>query len=242
MEWTVCSCSGQYPTGRAIIQLSPNGENCIILHKGANYASSPPISSSILQSTTHILLQNEIPFESTLFTILLADSMQITTIFNPSPIPSAEQLRSFPWDKLSWLIVNEHEMYALYDALGAQDVDLDSDDVPWPPDYQGGLEPPARLTVCAYIVRLRCSKLFFRDVKVVCTLGAEGVIAFSNAWLGPLYMSAARLRGDVRDTTGAGDCFTGYLVAGLMKFHEEFGSGVSPRWNRHRRSLIGAFR
>ena len=37
----------------------------------------------------------------------------------------------------------------------------------------------------------------------------------------PIYMPAAPVRdAGVRDTTGAGDCFTGYLVAGLMQRYE----------------------
>jgi len=33
-----------------------------------------------------------------------------------------------------------------------------------------------------------------------------------------LYLPTVALEGNVRDTTGAGDCFTGYFVASLMQF------------------------
>jgi ribokinase len=33
-----------------------------------------------------------------------------------------------------------------------------------------------------------------------------------------MHLPAARLMGDVKDTTGAGDCFTGYFLQGLMEY------------------------
>ena len=50
----------------------------------------------------------------------------------------------------------------------------------------------------------------------MCTLGGLGVIALL-ASEEAFYVPAAKLAGFVRDTTGAGDCFTGYLVSGLME-------------------------
>jgi len=55
-------------------------------------------------------------------------------------------------------------------------------------------------------------------IAVVCTLGATGVLASMQSPKEMFYLPAATLQGDVRDTTGAGDCFTGYFVAGLMPF------------------------
>ena len=42
----------------------------------------------------------------------------LLTLFNPSPIPTAEQLASFPLDCVDWLVVNEDEAAALAKALG----------------------------------------------------------------------------------------------------------------------------
>jgi ribokinase len=177
-----------------------------------------------LQTSTHILLQNEIPYETTLFTVLLANSLGLSTIFNPSPLPSAEQLRSFPWDKLTWLIMNEHEMYALYHALNAEEVDLNSTEVPWPPDYQGGLKPPPKLLICAFVVRIMHSQYFSSNVNVICTAGADGAVYYTKDLSGPVFMPAAELCGHIRDTTGAGDCFTGYFIAELMRLYENSGN------------------
>ncbi|KAK0463203.1 Ribokinase-like protein [Desarmillaria tabescens] len=106
-------------TGRAVIQLTSKGENSIILYKGANFSSIPPRPMN--PRTTHLLLQNEIPFSDTLAQIAAANnpslSKPLSTIFNPSPMPSKAQLLQFPWDKLTWLIVNEGEASDLVDIL-----------------------------------------------------------------------------------------------------------------------------
>lgn len=60
----------------------------------------------------------------------------------------------------------------------------------------------------------------FKGVNIICTLGSAGLIAFvslaQDAGRQALYLPAAKLNGPVVDTTGAGDCFTGYFVSGLM--------------------------
>lgn len=37
----------------------------------------------------------------------------------------------------------------------------------------------------------------------------------------PLYIPASKLYGATRDSTGAGDCFTGYFVQGLMRMWDD---------------------
>ncbi|KAJ7251119.1 Ribokinase-like protein, partial [Mycena haematopus] len=188
-------------TGRAIIQVNDVGENSIILYKGANYA---PIPSHIIHPhTTHAVFQNEIPLASTLEYLTRASSSQIATIFNPSPMPTPEELKTFPWHQLTWLIVNCGEALDLCKALG--------------------LEVPAVSASTSAIDTAKplLSRLSSRmhTTNVVCTLGADGVLAqFTrlNAKSEPVYLPAAKLEGTTRDTTGAGDCFTGYMIAGLM--------------------------
>lgn len=75
---------------------------------------------------------------------------------------------------------------------------------------------------------------FSPEVNLVCTLGALGVLALvpslnvSANEAKILYMPAARLDGSVVDTTGAGDCFTGYFIAGLMEaYHDTCVRGLS---------------
>ncbi|KAI0289989.1 Ribokinase-like protein [Russula brevipes] len=177
----------QEVTGRAIIQITPEGENCIILHKGANFALSDPSAQSDVErhlaGISHLLLQNEIPWASTLAYLNYAYARGLTTVFNPSPMPADTQLRAFPWLALSWLIVNEGEADGLLHAI------------------RGNPDGPEH----------------FASTSVVCTLGAAGVLASLCGQREMLYVPAVALEGNVRDTTGAGDCFTGYFVTGLMQ-------------------------
>ncbi|KAE9403737.1 Ribokinase-like protein [Gymnopus androsaceus JB14] len=180
-------------TGRAVIQLTDDGENSIILFKGANYASHP--KKSIPAGTSHLLLQNEIPLEDTLAYLSEAAKASAVTIFNPSPMPSDAELKAFPWDKLTWLIVNEGEASDMYKTLSGGSIHS-IPDIQW--------------------------------TNLVCTLGAAGVLTLIPS-LGaspglnsePIFLPAAKLQRGVVDTTGAGDCFAGYMVAGLMKLHDE---------------------
>jgi len=192
-------------TGRALIQVNAQGENSIILYKGANYASIH--AYAIHPHTTHAVFQNEIPLSSTLEALARASSSKISTIFNPSPLPTPKELKTFPWHQLAWLIVNSGEALDLCTAL-----ELDLQDA-----SAGG---SAVDTARPLLSRLSSH---MPTTNVVCTLGADGVLA-QLTLLGeaePVYLPAAKLQGTTRDTTGAGDCFTGYMVAGLMRLEEQ---------------------
>ncbi|KAJ3771246.1 Ribokinase-like protein [Lentinula raphanica] len=214
-------------TGRAVIQLADDGENSIILYKGANYASHP--MKSIPTGATHVLLQNEIPLEDTL--AYLESAAEATpspvTIFNPSPVPSDAEITNIPWHIISWLIVNEGEASDLCNSLSRKPADST---VP-----RNG-EAPFVENISVYPTLLRLSS-YMPKTNIVCTLGAEGVLALVPSFrniTAPITsqpattsqpelisLPAIKLQDGVIDTTGAGDCFTGYLVAGLMKLHDE---------------------
>lgn len=185
-----------------------------VLFKGANYASHP--KKSIPAGTSHLLLQNEIPLEDTLAYLSEAAKASAVTIFNPSPMPSDAELKAFPWDKLTWLIVNEGEASDMYKTLSGGSIHSI-------PDISGS--PYAHLS--AYPTLLQLSSQI-PQTNLVCTLGAAGVLTLIPS-LGaspglnsePIFLPAAKLQRGVVDTTGAGDCFAGYMVAGLMKLHDE---------------------
>ena len=131
-------------------------------------------------------------------------------ILNPSPLPSPSEIREFPWHRVDWLIVNEAEAEGLYFSTSS------------------GTEgtSPSSLSTRELVVLLSAQPLF-KETNIVCTLGADGVLAFVPTFHRPvtvheapsfIYVPAARLQGEVRDSTGAGDCFTGYFVQGLMEF------------------------
>ena len=128
-------------------------------------------------------------------------------------MPDDDQIRSFPWTHLSWLLVNEGEAESL---LAVFPPDAPSSDASFP--IPAGWPNHASLASAYEVVRkLAAHPIFSTTTNVICTLGAAGVLAFLPSLSQPIYIPAATLHGDVRDTTGAGDCFTGYLVAGLMQ-------------------------
>ncbi|KAH6890193.1 sugar kinase [Coprinopsis sp. MPI-PUGE-AT-0042] len=185
------------PTGRALIQVSDDGENSIILFAGANHSrlheqKNISEAQSRFGDATHLLLQNEIHWQSTLDALHEGRSRGLVTIFNPSPMPPLEDLLHFPWDKIDWLLVNEGESEHLLQILGSS--------------TDSRLSRPDLL--------LSLSKLpQFANINIVCTLGSEGLIALlpelHRRTSGFIELPAAKLEGTFRDTTGAGDCFTG---------------------------------
>ncbi|EAU89206.2 sugar kinase [Coprinopsis cinerea okayama7 len=205
------------PTGRAIIQVGDDGENSIILFPGANHSElheQQKFSSGRpwFGNATHLLLQNEIHPRSTLHA--LHEAANMVTIFNPSPMPPADQIREFPWTKIDWLLVNEGEAEALLRILGP----------PPPLNIR-----PASISAMSTkdIVFCLASHPSFASTNIICTLGPDGVLAFVPEFHRPgtkheapsfMHLPPAKLEGDFRDTTGAGDCFTGYFVQGLMEF------------------------
>ncbi|KAF5310978.1 hypothetical protein D9619_008273 [Psilocybe cf. subviscida] len=212
------------PTGRAIIQVDKHGENSIILFPGANHSLLPDeqllkLSSQNLDSEetpcTHLLLQNEIQMSSTL-AALSSVPAGTTVILNPSPLPSKAEINAFPWDRVEWLIVNRSEAVELCEAIGAG------------VDYIAGAGSGREDDVDAReLLEVMGNAARFRKTNIVCTLGAGGVLARpSNEYWESVsdadqqaklvHVAAATLQGDVRDTTGAGDCFAGYFVKVLM--------------------------
>jgi ribokinase len=76
------------PNGVALIEVSSSGENRIIIYPGANSHLSPEIiadSRESLLKADILLLQNEIPFESTLYAAKLFSEAGKTVIFDPAP-------------------------------------------------------------------------------------------------------------------------------------------------------------
>ncbi len=96
------------PTGHAIIQVVPEGQNAIIIHGGANRAVT---SSQIRNVLSHfsqgdiLLLQNEINQIPEIIESASAQGMKI--FFNPAPMTS--DVHQFPLDKIDVFIINEAE-------------------------------------------------------------------------------------------------------------------------------------
>lgn len=79
------------PTGRAYIEVTKEGENRIVIFQGANGFITPEIVErkiGILQGYKYFLLQNEIPFETTLHVAKILKSKKKIVIFDPAPAPN----------------------------------------------------------------------------------------------------------------------------------------------------------
>lgn len=96
------------PTGHAIIQVEPSGENCILLFAGANQAFSSESIQDILSSCQKgdiLLLQNEINgLEEILKT---AAEKGLAVALNPSPWE--DSLKKLPLEAVRWFLVNQLE-------------------------------------------------------------------------------------------------------------------------------------
>ena len=99
-------------TGHAIIQVSRAGENCILLYGGANLRVDKDYIDEVLAEFSEndmLLLQNEI--SNVDYLVDAAYKKGMTVVLNPSPIN--EEIKKIDISKLSYLILNEHEAYAL---------------------------------------------------------------------------------------------------------------------------------
>ena len=173
-------CRSEAPTGHAIIQNSPDGDNCILLYGGANRVISPEMAAKVLaefRAGDLLLVQNEI---SSLPEIMkLAKERGMRVALNPSPM-EPEALRPL-LPLVDVLILNRVEASQL---LGRS------------------LEDPEQLL---YALSTLCP-----GAQIALTLGAEGALLVHD---GACFRQAAFPVRAV-DTTGAGDTFTGYLLAG----------------------------
>lgn len=96
------------PSGHAVIQVEPKGNNCIFLYGGANQCVDDAFIASALQDFgvgDFLVLQNEINAIDRIIDAAYAKNMQI--VLNPSPI--ADNLKALPLEKIGWFILNEVE-------------------------------------------------------------------------------------------------------------------------------------
>jgi ribokinase len=181
---------GDVPTGHAIIQVADDGENAIVLFGGANRAwSSADVRRVISGSRSGdvLLLQNEINMTVELMSAAAAAGLRLAM----NPAPMGPEVCSYPLEKLSWLVVNEIEGRELAGI-----------------DLQGAGFSSSDRADEAVVAEL---KMRYPDTVIVMTLGKKGAI---RADRGGLIRSSFPDVGPVVDTTGAGDTFMGYWLAG----------------------------
>ncbi len=217
---------------------------------GANHSRSPspPYNPLISHSVTHLLLANEIPLESTIEYLIAAatttksssgsNSRDITTLFNPSPMLSQDQIKEFPWWGVRWLVVNEGELEEISKGLGGAVGSSSLNEAEGTREGKGKIDSARKLiaSVQEAIRKLPSSKdqeISKKETNIICTLGPLGVLytiptrscSSTSATATEIskinHLPASKLVNPIKDTTGAGDCFLGYFTGGLMRLDKE---------------------
>lgn len=96
-------------SGVAPIFVEPNGQNRILVVKGANDALRPAdvdAAADVLKSVDCIVLQFEIPLETVYYTVAFARKHGIRCIVNPAP---AQPVDMVALKELDYFVPNEHE-------------------------------------------------------------------------------------------------------------------------------------
>jgi ribokinase len=173
-------------SGVAPIFVEPNGQNRIIVVKGANDELKPAdvdAAASVLRGVDTIILQFEIPLETVYHTVRFARKHGIRCIVNPAPALPAELGELSAAD---YFIPNETEAEAL-SGLPVRSIE------------------DAKACAASFLRR------GFR--RVVLTLGARGSL-LASADASEL---AAPFAVEAKDTSGAGDAFTGSFAVFLAE-------------------------
>lgn len=213
-----CMRDDSVETGHAIILLETTGENSIVVHAGANALVTAHALDSLHDILHHavVALHLEIPHDVVQDVAVRASEAGAIVVLNPSPVPREGSPLLDPnaplWRSVDVLIVNAIEL-SLISGRNAPSFD----DIP-----SGESLPEKHIRSLEHMLCDLRNKMCIRDTTaVVITLGSHGVI-FQNpnnqhesSENGALKQVPALTNIDVVDSTGAGDCLTGYISACL---------------------------
>jgi ribokinase len=167
------------PSGVAPITVEPNGENSILIEKGANAHLSPTDidrAADILKACDLILLQLEVPLETVYAAIAFGKRHGVKTVLNPAPataVLDVDRIRD-----VTFFIPNETELAILAGM---------------PVDKESNIVAAARTLL---------DKGFG---TVIVTLGSRGALLTTPTDVQKIEPVAVK----AVDTTGAGDAFVG---------------------------------
>lgn len=175
------------PTGSAVIMVTPDGENSIVVSPGANAQLSPDRVAEVSSSWDDadvLVLQLETPIETVCTAARAARERGMRVVLNAAPAASlpAELL-----DVADPLVVNETEAGAVLQGAGA------------------GHEPASPEQTVEQLLHVG-------PHSVVLTLGAEGAVCATR---GSAVAAVPAREVQAVDTTGAGDGFVGALAVRL---------------------------
>ena len=176
-------------SGVAVIVVSKEGENSIVVTPGANSNVTPEDISANIQTIREagiVLAQLEIPIETVEYLALTCEREGVPLILDPAP---ARDLSEGIFRRIEWIRPNESEA-----------------------EFFAGLDPgngekPAPSEMAKRILNKGGN-------GVVLKMGAHGVYLASQAGLGDL-VPAFSVK--AVDTTAAGDAFNGGFATGLMR-------------------------
>ncbi|RRD94331.1 ribokinase [Clostridiales bacterium COT073_COT-073] len=175
-------------SGNAIIQRDKQGDNCIILYGGANQSiTSEQIDETLAYFQTGDFLVLQNEINQMSYLIEKARERDLKIVLNPSPLN--EKIMDLQLSAISYFILNEIEAKGILGNGQADEEGVQAED----------------------LARKLSEK--FPNAGIVLTLGGEGSIYVRQTEMvrQPIYPA------QVKDTTAAGDTFTGYFVAGLVK-------------------------
>ena len=107
--------------GNAVIQVNPDGENCILLFGGSNQCVTETQieeTLSVFTAGDWLILQNEINMLPRIVNI--AHSKGLRIVLNPSPFN--EKIKDVDFKKLDWILLNEIEAEQLSGCSQPEDV------------------------------------------------------------------------------------------------------------------------
>ncbi|MGI5867822.1 MAG: ribokinase [Kiritimatiellia bacterium] len=184
VDVSAITVEAETPTGHAIIQVDPQGRNCIIVAPGANATLTPDAVRAALAAAKPgdlLLAQNET--SAIAEAIRDAKARGLRVALNPAPMDG--RVETQPLELVDTLVVNEIESVQLLDLHG----------VAAPGSPTAALEALRRLHPHA---------------QIIMTLGEDGAIAADTD--GAVSQVPA-FRVQAVDTTAAGDTFTGFFLA-----------------------------
>lgn len=177
-------------TGTAVVLVEPNGENRIIVVRGANDALRPSDiegAKEAIVSASIMLVQLEIPFEAVERAITIAHQAGVKVILDPAPAP-VEAVPSSIFEMVDVVTPNQHEAAVLTNLKSIDSV-CDAE-------------------------RAACKLVSMGAKTAIVKLGANGAVVLERRGE-PIHLSGYKV--SAVDTTGAGDTFAGGLAVALSE-------------------------